>query len=58
MQPELLLLPAKVGLLSGPGTNTFSLENIRLYVKLRFIATCSRPITSVLSEILMQISLI
>jgi hypothetical protein len=49
VQPEVLLLPAKLGLLSGPGSNTFSLENIRLYV-LRFVSTFSRFVSSVLSE--------
>jgi hypothetical protein len=39
VQPEVLTFFAKLGLLSGPDTNTFSLENIRLYVLLVSLAS-------------------
>jgi hypothetical protein len=34
IQPEVLIFFAKLGLMAGPGSDTFSLENIRLYVLL------------------------
>jgi hypothetical protein len=49
IQPEVLLFVAKLGLLTGTGTTTFSLENIRLYVLL-ILSTFSGLFPPVLSE--------